>query len=154
MDNTEYLSKEKLADLTAELNTLKTVRRQEVAKQLEFAKSLGDLSENAEYHAARDEQADIEDRIHQLEDLLKRAVIIEGHHSNKVEVGVSVTVKQKGKTGDETYFIVGSEEVSMVQNKISNNSPLGSALLGKRQGDVVKVKTPRGETEYTVVGVK
>lgn len=154
MENTEYLSKEKLEALKQELNTLKTVRRQEVAQQLEFAKSLGDLSENAEYHAARDEQADVEDRILQVEDLIKRAVIVEGKHGNQVEVGTNVTVKRKGKNETETYTIVGSEEADALKNKISNNSPLGGGFLGKRQGDVVKVNTPRGEMEYTIVEVK
>ena len=150
----EYLSKEKLEALKTELNTLKTVRRQEVAKQLEFAKSLGDLSENAEYHAARDEQADIEDRIRQIEDMLKRAVIIESHHSNKVEVGTSVNLKRKDKKEAETFLIVGSEEADALKNKISNNSPLGSALLGKQKGDQIVVNTPRGKMEYTIVEVK
>lgn len=150
----EYLSKEKLEALKIELNNLKTVRRQEVAKQLEFAKSLGDLSENAEYHAARDEQADIEDRIRQIEDMLKRAVIIETHHSNKVEVGTSVELKRKDKKENETYLIVGSEEADALKNKISNNSPLGSNLLGKQKGDQIVVNTPRGKMEYTIVGVK
>ena len=150
----EYLSKEKLEALKIELNNLKTVRRQEVAKQLEFAKSLGDLSENAEYHAARDEQADIEDRIRQIEDMLKRAVIIESHHSNKVEVGTSVNLKRKDKKETETFLIVGSEEADALKNKISNNSPLGSSLLGKQKGDQIVVNTPRGKMEYTIVEVK
>lgn len=150
----EYLSKEKLEDLKEELNNLKTVRRQEVAKQLEFAKSLGDLSENAEYHAARDEQADVEDRIRQIEDMLKRAVIVESHHSTKVEVGASVELKRKDKKESETFFIAGSEEADALKNKISNNSPLGAALLGKQKGDKVVVNTPRGEMEYSIVEVK
>lgn len=150
----EYFSKEKLEELKSELNNLKTVRRQEVAKQLEFAKSLGDLSENAEYHAARDEQADIEDRIRQVEDMLKRAVIVETHHSNKVEVGTSVELKRKDKKENETFLIVGSEEADALKNKISNNSPLGGALLGKQKGDSVIINTPRGKMEYTIIGVK
>ena len=150
----EYLSKEKLEALKTELNNLKTVRRQDVAKQLEFAKSLGDLSENAEYHAARDEQADIEDRIRQIEDMLKRAVIVESHHSNKVEVGTSVNLRRKDKKEIETFLIVGSEEADALKNKISNNSPLGSVLLGKQKGDQIVVNTPRGKMEYTIVEVK
>lgn len=154
MDNNEYLSKEKLEELKEELNNLKTVRRQEVAKQLEFAKSLGDLSENAEYHAARDEQADVEDRIRQIEDMLKRAVIVESHHSTKVEVGTTVELKRKDRKDNEFFIIVGSEEADALNNKISNNSPLGSALLGKQKSDKVIVNTPRGEMEYVIVEVK
>ncbi|MEI6494663.1 MAG: transcription elongation factor GreA [bacterium] len=149
----EYLSKEKFEQLKEELHTLKTVTRKEVAGQLEYAKSFGDLSENAEYHEARERQADIEDRISELEEIMKTAVIITGKHgSSAVDIGSAVTVKRDGK--EETYKIVGAEEADITQNKISYLSPIGSALIGKGKGDEVSVKTPRGETKYKILEVK
>src|SRR3989344_8355448 len=107
-----YLSQEKSDELQAELHRLKMIERKEVAEHLEYAKSLGDLSENAEYHEARDKQADIEDRISQIELILKNAVLIKGHHGGAITVGSTVTVEwPDGKT--QTYYIVGSEEADM-----------------------------------------
>lgn len=148
----EYLSKEKFEQLKEELNTLKTVTRKEVAGQLEYAKSFGDLSENAEYHEARERQADIEDRISELEEIMKTAVIISGRRGNAIDIGSTVTVKKDGK--EETYKIVGAEEADILQNKISYLSPIGSAMIGKNKGDEVTVKTPKGETKYKILEVK
>ena len=148
----EYLSKEKFEELEKELNELKTVRRKEVAAHLEESKALGDLSENAEYHAARDEQADVEDRINQIEALLRNAEIIEKHKHTVVEIGSEVKVKKGGK--EETYTLVSSEEADMATNKISRHSPLGEALSGHKKGDKVEAKTPRGVVEYIIVDVK
>jgi len=149
----EYLSQEKFEQLKAELNNLKTVERREVAERLEYAKSLGDLSENAEYHEARDQQADIEDRIKTIEELLKSAVIVTQKHGQIVDIGSTVVIK---KTGGEntTYIIVGSEEADMLAGKVSFQSPLGSALIGKKKGDVVEVNTPKGEIKYSIVDIK
>lgn len=148
----EYLSKEKFEQLKQELETLKTVTRREVAGQLEYAKSFGDLSENAEYHEARERQADIEDRISELEEIMKTAVIISGKHGSAIDIGSTVTVKKDGK--EETYKIVGAEEADILQNKISYLSPIGSAMIGKNKGDEVTVKTPKGETKYKILEVK
>lgn len=154
MGNEEYLSKEKHQELVEELQQLKTVARKEVAEHLDYAKSLGDLSENAEYHEAREKQAEIEDRISTLENLLKRAIIIDGNHSHKVVgVGSVVTVEKKGAAA-ETYTIVGSEEANMAVKKISYQSPLGQALLSKKKGDEVEVSTPKGEMLYKIVDLK
>ncbi len=148
-----YLSKEKFEQLKDELQELKTDRRKKVAEHLEYAKSLGDLSENAEYHEARDEQADIEDRIKVLEVMLKNAVIVEEHHSQNVEIGSTVLIKKE--SGEEkSYSIVGSEEADMVAGKISYQSPIGSSLLGKKKGEKVIVTTPKGDTKYTIVNIK
>jgi transcription elongation factor GreA len=148
-----YLTQEKFDELTKELDTLKTVRRNEIAADLEYAKSLGDLSENAEYHEARENQAEVEDRIAKLELLLKNAEIVSTHSKDKVTVGSIVTVKKTGSKDDHKYMIVGSEEADLAKNKISFNSPLGSSLVGKKKGDSFAFKTPKGEVKYTIVTI-
>lgn len=153
MQQKEYLSKERQAELVKELDHLKTVRRKEIAQDLEYARSLGDLSENAEFNKAREDQAVIEDRISQLESILANAEIVQVHHSNVVEVGTTVHLRKKGATKDITYTIVGSEEVDIETNKISLKSPIGSAVIGKAKGDVVTVKTPAGEVTYTIISI-
>jgi transcription elongation factor GreA len=149
----EYLTLEKKELLEDELNTLKTVRRKEIADALEYAKSLGDLSENAEYHQAREDQANCEDRITHIEQILKNAVIMDGHTSGVVTVGATVTVLKKGEKEEKTFALVGSEEADSVSGKISNESPLGQALLGKKKGDKVTVHAPKGAMEYTIVSI-
>ena len=148
----EYLTQEKFDEFTKELAELKGTRRKEVAESLEYAKSLGDLSENAEYHEARDVQATIEDRIAKLENLLKHAVIISGNHSGTVTVGSSVTVEKDGKKF--VYSIVGSEEADVISNKISIKSPFGQAIMGKKKGDNFTFTAPSGELSYKIVEVK
>lgn len=150
----QYLTNEKFAELKKELEYLKADRRKEVAEHLEYAKKLGDLSENAEYHQAREEQAEVEDRIRRLEQLLKNAVIAEASGSDVVVVGSTVRIEKNGDNKSMLYTIVGSEEADMSQGKISNLSPLGSALLGRKQGDNIKVTTPKGTTAYKLVIVK
>lgn len=146
----EYLTLEKKTELEAELNHLKTVRRKEIADALEYAKSLGDLSENAEYHQAREDQANCEDRIGHLEQILKNAVVMDKHHSGTVEVGTTVTVLKKGDKEEKTFMLVGSEEANSLEGKISNESPLGLALLGKKAGESATVVAPKGEIVYTI----
>ncbi len=150
---TDYLSKEKHAELTAELEDLKMTRRKEVAERLEFAKSLGDLSENAEYHAAREEQAEIEDRITQLENLLKNSEIIAIHHSVAVEIGSALTVEKMGEGTKLKLMIVGSEETDVHNGKISSQSPIGAALLGKKKGETAEVQTPKGTVTYKIISI-
>lgn len=154
LNNKEYLSKEKFNLLKNELEELKTVKRKEIAEELEFAKGLGDLSENAEYHEAREAQAALEDRIMQLESILANAEIVAAHHSNQVEVGSVVHVKKAGEKSERTYTIVGSEEADTAAGKISFKSPLGQALLGKKKGEEFKFKTPAGEASYTVLSIE
>lgn len=147
----EYLTKEKKAELEDELKQLQTVRRKEIADALEYAKSLGDLSENAEYHQAREDQAYCEDRITHIEQILKNAVVMDGHQAGVVSVGSTVTVLKKGDKTERVFIIVGSEEANIPEGKISNESPIGEALLGKKKGDKITVHAPKGEVEYTVV---
>lgn len=154
MDNAkEYLSKEKYEALEQELLELKTVARREVAEHLEYAKSLGDLSENAEYHEARDKQADIEDRIKQIETILKNAVLIKTHHGGVITIGSEVTVERPDGQF-QTYSIVGTEEADMSSGRISHQSPLGASLIGKKKSDKVAVATPKGDIVYKITAVK
>lgn len=150
----EYLTSEKKKALEDELVNLKTVRRKEVADAIEWAKSLGDLSENAEYAQAREDQAKCEARIQELENILQNAIIADAHSMrNGVGVGSTVVVKKVGENFEQTYTIVGSEEVDLEEGKISNESPIGSALLGKDKGDKVSFMTPKGEVSYTIIKI-
>ncbi len=153
-DAPEYLTQEKYNELTKELEYLKTKRRKEVAENLEYAKSLGDLSENAEYQEARETQANIEDRIMKLEAMLQSAVIVKMHHTEAVDIGSTVSLMRDGAKDKVTYKIVGSEEADLSQSKLSINSPLGQALLGKRKGDNLVAKTPGGNVSYQVVHIE
>ena len=153
-DETNYLSKEKFDEFTKELEYLKTVHRREIAEQLEYARSLGDLSENAEYEEARNLQAATEDRIRNIEESLSRARIIEHSKGNAVSLGNSVTIQKMGEKEEHTYEIVGSAEANMQEHKISHLSPLGSALMEKRKGDVFSFETPKGAQKYRIVNIK
>lgn len=153
MSNIHYLSQEKFDALKEELLNLKTVERKKIAENLEYAKSLGDLSENAEYHEARDKQADVEDRIAELEQIIKYGQIITSHHADVAEVGTTVVTKRENGN-EEKFVIVGAEEADMLVGKISHESPLGSALLGHRIGEVVTVSTPKGEIKYKIIDIQ
>lgn len=145
------LSQEKFDELSKELESLKTVRRGEIAKNLEYARSLGDLSENAEYQEARELQAATEERIRKLEDLVKHATIMtDGKKKDIVGYGSSVTIKKEGGEDAHEYKIVGSEEADMRLRKLSMVSPLGAALMGKKKGDIFTFETPNGKQTYTV----
>ncbi|MFA6535908.1 MAG: transcription elongation factor GreA [Candidatus Paceibacterota bacterium] len=149
-----YLTQDKFNELKIELESLKTVKRKEVAESLEAAKSLGDLSENAEYQEARELQAQIEDRIGYLENMLKTASIVGSHHSEKVEVGSTVVVHKGKEKTEYKYQIVGSEEANMAAGKLSNLSPLGLALMGKKVDETFTFKTPAGVVSYKVINIK
>ncbi len=149
----EYLTKEKFEELQKELQVLKTEKRKQIAEELEYAKSLGDLSENAEYHEAREDQAALEDRIAQLESILANADIVAAHNSNSVEIGSKVTVQKKGSKDQRVFIIVGSEEIDTAAGKISFKSPIGQVLLGKKKGDECEVKTPGGEVVYSIISI-
>ncbi len=154
MDSSKsYISAEKRIELEKELVTLRTEKRKEILEALEFAKSLGDLSENAEYHQAREEQGKLEERISTIEEILRNSVVIKKHHSATVDVGSTVTVQKEGDKNKQTFSIVGSEEADFAAGKISNNSPLGMALHGKKPGDKATFKTPKGEIVYKVISI-
>lgn len=146
-----HLTDEGKAELEAELEELKG-RRGDIAEKIANARDYGDLSENAEYDAAREEQGHVEGRIAELEEILKNADIIKaGKSDGTVKVGSTVTL-HNGKV--VTYQIVGPVEADPVAGKISNESPIGLALLGKKKGDKVTIKTPKAETTYTIEEVK
>ncbi len=154
MDERDYITEEKRKALLEELNLLKTIRRKEILEALEYAKSLGDLSENAEYHQAREDQGKLEDRINQIEYMLQSAVIVKKHKSDHVEIGTTVLVKKDNLKDIITYNIVGAEEADMTNGKISNRSLLGAALFGKKKSDVISIKTPKGLAKYTIVAIQ
>ena len=153
----QYLTQEKYQEFKKELETLQTERRKEVAESLEYAKKLGDLSENAEYQQAREEQAALEDRIRHLEQVIKTAVIVDDRHSDTVGIGSKVKVVKEGSTvgsvTEHDYKIVGSEEADMSQGKVSNLSPLGAALIGKRKGESFIINTPKGKVGYKLISI-
>jgi len=149
----EYLTKEKYEEFKHELEILKTKKRKEIAEALEYAKSLGDLSENAEYHEARDAQAQAEDRINHLEALLKSASIVSAHNTDMIAVGSVITMAKPDGT-KVTYTLVGSEEADAGAGKISIRSPLGQAALGKKKGELFSFKTAGGIMNYKVVEIK
>lgn len=151
--NSEYLSKEGLEKIKNELEFLKTSKRKEIADRLAHAKSLGDLSENAEYKEALETMNVTEDRIEKLEDIVKRAVIIEKSHGSSAQLGSTVKVKKESDGKIYEYILTGQEEADISSGKISNKSPIGSALIGKNKGDVIKVVTPAGENKYTIENI-
>lgn len=150
----EYLTQEKFNQLQQELHDLKTQKRKEIAEHLEHARSLGDLSENAEYHEAREEQAQIEARILQIESILKNAEIVKHISGDTVEVGSQVTLIKNGEKEETNFTLVGSEEADIALKKISHHSPLGAALFGKKKGETFQFETPKGIVKYTIVAVK
>ena len=143
------LTREGLKKYEDELHDLKVVRRKEVAQKIKEAREQGDLSENAEYDAAKDEQRDIEARIEELEKILKNVEVVDmeddNHDLERVSFGLSVKVKE--------FKIVGATEANSLKGKISNESPLGKALIGAKKGDVVSVEAPAGEIEYTILDI-
>ena len=153
MINSEYLSKEGLEKLKNELEFLKTDKRKEIADRLKHAKSLGDLSENAEYKETLENMSLTEDRIEKLEDIIKRAVLIEKSSGSNVQLGSAVKIKKETDGKICEYVLVGQEEADVSIGKISNQSPLGRAIIGKKKGDTVKVVTPGGEIKYTIENI-
>jgi len=158
-DDQTLVTKEGLKKLKEELELLKTVRRQEVAQRLKEAISYGDLSENSEYEEAKNEQAFVEGRVLELEQKIKNAKIIaekkaDAKRGKDIDIGTTVTVRNRSEGEDpETYIIVGSTEADPLEHKISNESPIGHALLGRKKGDVVEVPTPAGKFKYEVLKV-
>ena len=148
-----HLTQEGYDELAAELKTL-VDRRSQLAEDIETARSQGDLAENAEYHAAREEQGYAEDRIKQIEHIIKTASVVDSVKSNGVvQVGSFVEIKKKGERVSKKIEIVGGEESDMLSGKVSYKGPLGSALLGQVMDSSVSVVTPKGEMTYKIVSV-
>ena len=155
-DKPAYLTREGRAKLEAELEELTTNGRRQVAERIGAAKELGDISESGEYEDAKNQQAHLEGRIREVKSILSRAEIIddESAQGNEVRVGSKVTVRMDGENDDETWSIVGSAEAKPREGKISNESPLGSALLGKRRNQKVTVNTPSGTMKLTILKIQ
>ncbi len=149
---TTYISKDGLDKLRAELEEILNVRRPEIAQRIHDAKEHGDLSENAEYEDAKNEQAFVEGRIQTLEAMIKNATIIDENTSTD-HVQIGSTVKVKGEDGPETFMIVGSAEAKPADGRISNESPVGRALLGRKKGEKVVVKVPAGDFTYKIIEI-
>ena len=149
------LTYEGLKNMEAELETLKTVRRQEVAEKIKEARGQGDLSENAEYDSAKEEQAEIEARIVVLEKMLRNAEVIdeEGGAKDTVGLGATITVLDVEFDEEMEYTIVGSAEADPMNGRISNESPVGMALLGHKTGDSISINTPDGEAVFKVLKI-
>ena len=142
--------------LQAELKNLKLVKRPEVIERIKVARSFGDLSENSEYDAAKDEQSHLEDRIAQVEEMLKYAQVVDAESvdPNEVSVGKTITYTEVGTDDPETYTIVGSDESDPLNGKISNDSPIAQALLGKKKGETVSITTPGGKFDVVINNVE
>lgn len=155
--NVEYLSKEGFERLKEELRILSNERRKKIAERLEYAKSLGDLSENAEYQQAKEDQSANEMRIVELENIFQRAKIIQKSSGGVVEVGVRVVAEKREAKADKgrgcEFLIVGPEEADPAVNKISHESPIGRALLGKKKGEEANVFTPKGAVYYKILDI-
>lgn len=149
------LTREGLKKLEEELETLKTVKRKEVSERIKIAIGFGDLSENAEYDEAKNEQAQVEERIYKIEQMLAKAQIIDDENIDlsKVHVGSKVKILDLAENEEEEYIIVGSTEADPFESKISNDSPVGMALLGHVVGDIVDVSVPDGSVQYKILNI-
>lgn len=153
--NKTVVSTEGMRKLEEQLQYLSTTRRAEVAEQIAVARGFGDLSENAEYDEAKNEQSRLEAQIIDLENTIRTAIVIDDSNvsTDRVNIGTTVRVYDKGLKEEEEYTIVGARESDAMNNKISNESPLGAALLGKKKGQVVKVKVPAGTIEVKIIDI-
>jgi transcription elongation factor GreA len=155
-DKEIVLTKEGLEKLERELDDLKTVHRREVNDRIRQAKEFGDLSENAEYEDAKQEQAFIEGRILKLEAMVRNARLIDSteYAADEVHLGCTVKVKDLKTSSSHEFSIVGSAEADPVNHRVSNESPLGHSLIGHKKGETVDVSTPRGVVKYKIEGIK
>ncbi|MFA6324879.1 MAG: transcription elongation factor GreA [Candidatus Paceibacterota bacterium] len=149
----DYITKEKKKALEEELKDLIGPKRREILDNLEYAKSLGDLSENAEYHQTREDQGKLEERIKKIEKILESSQVVSGGGGEIIEVGSKVIVQKENSNEEKQYQIVGSEEADMAEGKISNRSPFGAALFGKKKGTTISFSTPNGLVNYKIINV-
>jgi len=155
MTEAHYLTNDGLQRLQAELNYLKTTARDQLAKRLRTAIQQGDLSENADYIAAKEEQGFLEGRIMELEQIIRNVVIIDENQRNRdvVDIGASITI-QEGNFPVETYQLVGPQEADPANGRISHESPIGKAMIGKRSGDEFLVSTPNGTVHFKIIKIE
>lgn len=154
-DKKNLISEKGVKRLEDELQELRTVRRKEIAQKIKEAREQGDLSENAEYDAAKDEQKEIEARINELEEILKNAEVVRSDEvgKDKVNIGCVVTVKRLDSGDVQTFKMVGSTEADFLNNKISNESPIGSAMMGAKLGEIVEAETPSGSFKMEILEI-
>lgn len=158
----QYITEPGLKKVKTELQECKTTKRQEIAQRLEEAKSLGDLSENAEYTSAKDDQAFNEGRVLELEEIIKNAQVIDPEKqkslngSSQIQIGsiIEVKLENKGSGDKQDFIIVSPQEAAPSEGKISNESPLGKAFIGNKKGDIIEVETPGGRLRYKILNVK
>jgi transcription elongation factor GreA len=143
-----------LEKLRGEHEHLVNVKRTEVAERIKVAREYGDISENAEYDDAKNEQARVEARIAQLEEKLRTVKVVEEVDTKTVGIGNKVTVQEKGRKTPEVFEIVGSTEADPLENKVSNESPFGQALMGRKKGDVAEVSAPKGTIRYEILKIQ
>lgn len=150
-----FLTEKGFNDLENELDELKTIKRKEIAERIKVALDFGDISENSEYDEAKNEQAQLEERIAKLENMLRNAVIIDEDEitTDFVGMGSKVLVKDLEYDEEMEFIVVGSAEANPFEGKISNESPVGSALLGNKSGDIVDVKVPDGTIQYEILKI-
>jgi len=153
MSHQTFLTPEGEAKLIAELAELTGPRREDLAQRLRSAIQMGDLSENADYHKAKEDQAFLEGRIQEIEAALRTAVIIEDKHSDYVTVGSHVTIQEAG-SDPETFYVVGAKEADPRNGRISNESPIGTALMTHKAGDTVEADTPGGKLKFKILKVE
>ncbi|MBU2025389.1 MAG: transcription elongation factor GreA [Patescibacteria group bacterium] len=154
MENNKFLTREGLKQIKGELDKRKKVLRKEISYAIKDAKEQGDLSENAEYSEAKSRETENEKRIAELESVLKNSVVVRKNgKSKKIDIGSVVKVKT-GRAGERIFRIVGSNEADPISNKISNESPIGAALMNKAAGDSIEVEAPNGKIKYQVLGVE
>ena len=153
MPETIYVTEQGLLDMKQELEHLQTVRRPEVVDALKEARALGDLSENAEYDSARAEQAEVENRIVQLTAMIENAKVIKQAGNDEVSIGNTVEIEYVEDGDSETYMIVGSTEADPFENKISNESPIAQAIIGKKVGEIAKVSSPNGQYDVKIIKI-
>lgn len=154
MPETTYVTKQGLEDMKKELDYLQTVKRPEVIETLKEARALGDLSENAEYDAAKNEQSEVEKKIISLTQMIENAEVIEESGTDEVSIGNVVEIEYVSDKEKDTYTIVGSTEADPFENKISNESPIAKAIIGKKVGDVALVDSPNGEYQVKIINIK
>ncbi len=157
MNNNEVvLTPEGYKKLTEEIKYLSEVKREEIAERIREARDFGDISENSEYNEAKNEQAKLEMRIHNLEQKLRNARVLSGSEvkTDAVGIGAKVTIKDVKRDENHRYVLVGSAEADPSENRLSNESPVGKAIMGRKVGETVKVATPRGNVRYKIVSIR
>jgi len=153
MTDIQYMTQDKIDALKNELDDLQRNKLPALVKRIDDARQMGDLSENAEYHMAREDMAWAQSRVLEIKAILDDAEVISSEsNTNKVTIGSSIVVKVDGK--EKTYTIVGAQEADPLNGKISNESPLGNAFLNKKEGEKIKIKLPKGEVEYKIIEIK